>query len=151
MEQIYQSAILQALGWAIADSIWQMALLWLLYQLCIGLPIRNNPVIRHLGATIALFAGGLWFIGNIIYKLMHSSAHTSTGSGQFDPSLINWMESLLPYLSSAYLIVLVVLMAKFIHSIIITQRLRIPENTPAPEWQEFVDLISLRFLLSGRS
>jgi len=83
MEQIYQSAILQALGWALADSIWQMALLWLVYQLCIGLPVRNNPSVRHLGATIALFAGGLWFIGNVIYKLVHTSSNFSLCQGKF--------------------------------------------------------------------
>jgi beta-lactamase regulating signal transducer with metallopeptidase domain len=150
MEQIYQSAILQALGWAIADSIWQMALLWLLYQLCVGLPIRNNPVVRHLAATIALFIGGIWFIGNVVYKLMHISASGNSGNGKFDPSLVNWMESLLPYLSSAYLVVLVVLMAKFVQSIILTQRLRIPENIPAQEWQDFVDAMALRFFIDRK-
>ena len=147
MEQIYQSSILQALGWAIADSIWQMALLWLVYQICIGIPIRNKPIIRHLGSAIALLSGGLWFVGTVVYNLIRASNTPANGNGNVDPSFSNWIESTLPYLSAAYLIVLVVLLARFAHSVVITQRLRTTENESVGQWQQFVDDMALRFFI----
>ncbi|MFN7686537.1 MAG: hypothetical protein ACK5OP_02290 [Sphingobacteriales bacterium] len=150
MEQIYQSSILQALGWAIADSIWQIALLWLVYQICIGIPIKNKPIIRHLGSAIALLAGGLWFLGTVIYNISHATNTPANGNGNVDPSFSNWIESILPYLSAAYLIVLVVLLAKFAHSVVITQRLRTTENESAGQWQQFVDDMALRFFIERK-
>jgi beta-lactamase regulating signal transducer with metallopeptidase domain len=152
MEQIYQSAILQSLGWAIADSIWQMGLLWLIYQLSIGLPFRNKPVARHLGSTIALFTGSIWFVANFWGKLFAQNkadaAHT-TPLAKMDPTILQWMESLLPYLSSAYLVVMVVLMARFVHSLFLTQRLRLTDNRVSPpEWQQFVDEVSRKLGMS---
>ncbi len=32
MNLLYQSAFLKALGWALLSSLWQMALLWLVYR-----------------------------------------------------------------------------------------------------------------------
>ena len=150
MEQIYQSSILQALGWAIADSIWQIALLWLVYQICIGIPIKNKPIIRHLGSAIALLAGGLWFLGTVIYNISHATNTPANGNGNVDSSFSNWIESILPYLSAAYLIVLVVLLAKFAHSVVITQRLRTTENESAGQWQQFVDDMALRFFIERK-
>lgn len=150
MEQIYQSSILQALGWAIADSIWQMALLWLVYQISIGIPLKNKPVIRHLGSAIALLAGGLWFLGTLAYNLSRASITPANGDGNVDPSFSNWIESILPYLSAAYLIVLVVLLARFAHSVVITQRLRTTENESAGQWQQFVDDMALRFFIERK-
>lgn len=150
MEQIYQSSILQALGWAIADSIWQMALLWLVYQVCVGIPIKNKPVVRHLCSAIALIAGGLWFLGTVIYNLS-KARNTPLGSYKdVELTLVNWVESTLPYLSAAYLIVLLILLARFAHAVVITQRLRTTENESAGFWQEFVDEMALRFFIGRK-
>lgn len=148
MEQIYQSAVLQALGWAIADSLWQMALLWLGYQLFIVLPFRQ-PSLRHAGAAVALFSGGIWFCINVIYKLSHSTSGVP-GNGNLHPTLMGWIQGLLPYLSTAYLVILVVLMARFMHAIFLTQRLRITEVAPARQWQDFVDNMALRFFIERK-
>lgn len=150
MEQIYQSSILQALGWAIADSIWQMALLWLVYQTCVGIPIKHKPVVRHLASAIALLAGGLWFLGTVIYRLNKAANMPATGSGNVDPGFGTLMESTLPYLSAAYLIILVVLLARFAHAVVITQRLRTTENDSAGHWQQFVDDMALRFFIERK-
>ncbi|TAH00152.1 MAG: M56 family metallopeptidase, partial [Sphingobacteriales bacterium] len=150
MEPIYQSSILHALGWAIADSIWQMALLWLVYQICIGIPIKNKPIIRHLGLAIALLAGGLWFLGTVVYNLSKASYTPTHSNGRVDPSFSHWIESTLPYLSAAYLIILIVLLARFAHSVVITQRLRTTENESAGQWQQFVDDMALRFFIERK-
>lgn len=149
MEQIYQSAILQALGWAIADSVWQMALLWLVYQVCIAIPVKN-PVIRHAGAAAAIFIGGIWFLGNVIFKILQDSKTVWTGNGKMDPTVLNWLESLLPYLSSAYLVVLFVLLFRYIYAIVHTQRLRIAKPAGTSEWQLFVDDMALRFFIARK-
>jgi beta-lactamase regulating signal transducer with metallopeptidase domain len=150
MEPIYQSSILHALGWAIADSIWQMALLWLVFQVCIGIPIKNKPIIRHLGSAIALLGGGLWFLGTVVYNLSKASYSQTNSNGRGDPSFSHWIESTLPYLSAAYLIILIVLLARFAHSVVITQRLRTTENESAGQWQQFVDDMALRFFIERK-
>lgn len=150
MEQIYQSSILQALGWAIADSIWQMALLWLLYQVCIGIPVKTKPIIRHMGSVIALLAGGLWFLGTVIYHFNQAKALTVSGNGTVDASVSNWIESTIPYLSAGYLVVLVILLARFAHAVVITQRLRTTEFQSSGLWQEFVDEMALRFFIERK-
>lgn len=150
MEQIYQSSVLQALGWAIADSFWQMGLLWLMYQVCIGIPVKNKPVIRHLGSAIAMLTGGLWFLGTVIYNLSDGTNPAATVHGSVNPSMGTWIESTLPYLSAAYLVVLVVLMARFAHAVVITQRLRTTESETAGIWQTFVDDMALRFFIERK-
>lgn len=149
MEQIFQSAVLQALGWAIADSIWQMALLWLVFQLLVALPFRK-PALRHLGATIALFTGGAWFIVNVIVKISKASSLNLYGSGSVHPTVNTWIQAVLPYLSTAYLIVLVLMLAKYAIAIAATQRLRTAETLPGSDWQPFVDELALRFFISRR-
>ena len=43
MNELFQSAFLKALGWALFDSLWQMGVLWLVYVLL----TRNGKVLRQ--------------------------------------------------------------------------------------------------------
>src|SRR5688572_29548674 len=60
------TAVLYALGWAIAHSLWQMGLLFLIYQLFFGLPKNVKPTLRYGVAVTVVSLGFLWFAGTFI-------------------------------------------------------------------------------------
>jgi Zn-dependent protease with chaperone function len=133
MISLSQSAFLQALGWAIANSLWQMALLWGLYQLCFGLFRAVKASIKTTAATVLLFTGFLWFLGSMInhyWYLTSESARRKDGtlSGYtttlrdypghtllfYVNKALGWSEHYLPYLSFAYLLVLGFLLVRVV-------------------------------------
>ncbi len=58
--------ILESLGWAILHSFWQMALIWLAYQVLFGTHRKVSPLVRHHAAVAAMFIGTAWFIATFI-------------------------------------------------------------------------------------
>lgn len=62
MEILNISGVLYALGWAILHSIWQMGILWILYQLIFGIPKKWSPAVKHNSSLFFLFAGFAWFL-----------------------------------------------------------------------------------------
>ncbi len=58
--------ILESLGWAILHSFWQMALIWLAYQVLFGTHRKISPLVRHHAAVAAMFIGTAWFIATFI-------------------------------------------------------------------------------------
>ena len=60
MHLLTQSPLLKALGWALFDSLWQMALLWLLYSLLILVFSQIAAGIRHGLALMLVSLGAFW-------------------------------------------------------------------------------------------
>lgn len=137
MQLLNQSAFLQALGWAIANSLWQMAALWLCYQFFAGLSKKASASIKNLVASFLLFAGCSWFIYGFIHKyaalqnelvlvlqgdkLQNPGVWTSltdTSNGFF--AIINRLlatgTTYLPYLSAAYLFVFSFLFLRLLYA-----------------------------------
>ena len=62
MFAIGQSNFLQALGWAVLNSLWQMAFLWVVYQLVTAVfKVKKSSQKGNL-ATGLLFGGFAWFV-----------------------------------------------------------------------------------------
>ena len=59
MHLLTQSPLLKALGWALFDSLWQMALLWLLRSLLIFVFVRSLRI-RHGLAVMLVSLGAFW-------------------------------------------------------------------------------------------
>jgi hypothetical protein len=68
MQDLFQSAFLQALGKAIADSIWQMGLLFLLYQLLVFLFRIKQATVKNFMSTVFALGGFVWFISGIVQR-----------------------------------------------------------------------------------
>ncbi len=126
MTALYQSPFLLALGWAIAASLWQVAVLWFLYQLVAGR--KATPVFRHNFALLLLIVATTWFGYTFVQKYNELSV-VATGSGFSALSLAEHPFSLfmflqaktlallnrfLPYFSAAYLIILLLLTARLL-------------------------------------
>lgn len=160
MQVLSQSAFLQALGYAIAGSLWQTALLWLVAAGINGL-FKLSAQVKYKVALTAQFGAFVWFLvslqfyyskcGEAIALLKYSGLNTGNAfvlqpGHSFSATLLSAImkgEKLLPYLSVAYLCLLVVLAVRWINgyrqtNIIKTQGLQKIDV----EWKLFVKKIA---------
>ena len=73
MIQVTQSPFLQALGYAIINSLWQFALLWLLYILISSIGKMSSHK-RFVTGVAFLTSGFAWFIFTLLFYYKHSVA-----------------------------------------------------------------------------
>jgi beta-lactamase regulating signal transducer with metallopeptidase domain len=150
MQELYRSDLLQALGWAIADSLWQMSLLWLIYQLFISIPFRQKPSVKHFGAVLMLLIGTGWFFYSFFARFADEKMlgrSMADKSPELSFSFTNMLNSTLPYFSTAYLFIIVLLFARLIYHFISTQRLKM-ELKPVVEWQHVVNRLTVSLGIS---
>jgi len=128
MHLLTQSALLQALGWSLFNSLWQMGLLWLLYQLLILLFGRLSAHRRHNLVLSFLAAGTLWvavsFVSN--YFMVADGTGPALGGIAGVAVLRSFIAAVIPYGSSLYLLVLGGLLIRYcyhyFHSIRLTRQ-----------------------------
>lgn len=119
MTALYQSPFLLALGWAIVASLWQVAVLWLLYQV---IAHRNSsPVVKHNFSFVMLIAASAWFAYTFIQKYnTFSTLDLTSATAAFDGNagiampllqtdIFSLFSLFLPYFSTAYLVVFLLL------------------------------------------
>ena len=112
MNAVGQSSFLQALGWAVLNSLWQMALLWVIYQFITGVFRPLTAAKKSFLATTLLIAGFGWFIFTFFSILFNSSPSGTVVATQFmnaggNGEMYNWLHTTLPYASLTYLVLLV--------------------------------------------
>lgn len=158
MQHLFQSTFLQALGYAIANSLWQTALVWLIYMSITGL-ISISAASKYRLAVSAQVTGFVWFIITFqFYYRQYSDAwqHSAavpqniqsilSSNTDLSSRLINWMvrgEQLLPYVSMAYLLLMLFLCIRWFLGYRQTQLIRNHglQKMPA-EWRLFVNRIA---------
>lgn len=114
-----QLNFLQALGWALLNSLWQMALLWLIYQLITGLLPKLKARYKTSAAVAFTLLGFTWFIFTFISSLFTPGNSTlyPAGTGFINESFRSrFALEVLPAASFIYLAVLVVPVWKFIRN-----------------------------------
>ena len=156
MQSLFQSAFLQALGYSIANSLWQMAFLWLLYLL-ISSVLKPSAAHKYLLAVCLQFMGFIWFVFTLqFYHNQYSRLLLVEGSGLDSKTIatlvpqgqgirsqvIEWMlrgEQLLPYLSVAYLLLMVVLCTRWFIGYRYTLQIKQQGLSKIPvDWRLFV-------------
>jgi hypothetical protein len=117
MTEIGQSNLLQALGWAVFNSLWQMAILWVAYQLITSVFRINKSSQKNFLSAFFLFAGFAWFVFTFIAIF---SDRSNTGEGyvsvvSLSPSagLNDWLNTMMPVASVLYLLLLVLPVLNF--------------------------------------
>jgi Zn-dependent protease with chaperone function len=151
MNLLYQSAFLKALGWSLLDSLWQMALLWLVYM---GLTMNGKKLLsrqRHAIALLSLAGGSLWFLITLVINLYQAASGPQLITlyvPENDPVfttiswpglLAHWFEPALPFLSLAYLVAAAFLFIRFYFQYQHTQQLFTKGLQKAdPEWRIFL-------------
>lgn len=105
MNQFFQSAFTEALGWSLADSLWQAGILWLLYILITGNGKSYSALIRHNLAFYSLLAATLWFFISFGIHYWHALDHTGRKGFIFIAGFREVLAAVMPYVSILYLLI----------------------------------------------
>ena len=129
MDYIGQSNFLQALGWAVLNSLWQMALLWVVYQLFTGVFRKARPAHKSSLASVLLIAGFSWFVLTFISILISETSNDVLVAGGFvgiagNQQLNDWLYQTLPIASIIYLILLAFPLVHYIRNYRFVQIIR---------------------------
>lgn len=141
MQPLFHSTFLQALGFAIANSLWQSALLWLAYAL-VSQVLPLSAAKRYRLAVAAQLLSFVWFAVTIqFYYSQYTTAlglagasgdpnslqAIVAGNNSFCSQLVRYMagvEKLLPFVSMAYLLLMLVLFVRWMATYRQTQQIR---------------------------
>src|SRR5688572_16754452 len=102
-----QTNFFEALGWAVINSLWQMALLWIIFQLFIHL-FKFSARFKASLAAIFLISGFCWFLFTLFSIWNSHPANVSvllsaiTNSAGIEP-LNDILNSAIPVASFIYL------------------------------------------------
>jgi len=122
-----QVNFLQSLGWALINSLWQMALLWVVYQFITASFHKIKPAHKTSLATLLTFSGFAWFVYTFITSFL---SETNSITSFYNTGLIsndNWKyfaSKILPYASLIYLVVLIAPIWQFIRNYRYVQLIR---------------------------
>jgi len=122
-----QLTFLQSLGWALINSLWQMALLWAIYQIIIVTFQKLKASRKTSLAIIFTFSGFAWFVYTLVGSLIlkSNSINSFYNSGIIDDYNWNYFAGkILPYAAIAYLLVLVAPLWQFIRNYKFVQFIR---------------------------
>ena len=140
-----QANFLQSLGWAIINSLWQLALLWLVYQLITSLFSKWCAASRSRLAAVLLISGFGWFIYTFFTTLGNEDSVITYFSFSAAESLAvnDWLGRILPAASVIYLLLLCVPLFRFIRNYRYVQVIRqYGLSRPAADWRLFVNRIA---------
>ena len=122
---LQHSPFLQSLGWAIANSLWQAAALWIAYHLVNGIYKGASARFKNNLSTILLSAAFVWFCITLFSKYFAIQTLLADPRVQVYQvevvnitswnTLLNKVASVLPYLSVAYLFLLIFLSVRLIN------------------------------------
>src|SRR5690349_20680051 len=73
MSHIYQSAFLEALGWSLLDSLWQMGSLWIVYTLLTLNGKKFSSSARHGLALLTIAGGTAWFFATLFLNYRNAA------------------------------------------------------------------------------
>ena len=122
-----QVNFLQSLGWSLINSLWQMALLWVIYQFITLVFHKIRPAHKTSLATLLTFSGFAWFVYTLITSLI---LPTNSITSFYDTGMISdtgWQYfagNILPYASVAYLVILIAPVWQFIRNYRFVQMIR---------------------------
>ena len=132
MHLLTQSALLQALGWTLVNSIWQMALLWLCFWGLTRL-FRSSPSAFRYGLALTLLSFGVLgsivtFAGAYLFKdgswgPDHRAGLDLLGSSAWGSESHRLLSTILPWFSTLYLLVLGILLVRYSHQYFYSRRL----------------------------
>ena len=128
MFAIGHSNFLQALGWAVLNSLWQMALLWVVYQSVTAVFRINKSSQKGNLATLLLLSGSAWFaftfLSILIDRPVWTTDYTSFVTIQGNGAVNDWLFMMLPIASIVYLVLLILPILNFIRNYRFVQTIR---------------------------
>ncbi|HEX4852396.1 MAG TPA: hypothetical protein VFV08_16380, partial [Puia sp.] len=155
MHFITQSLWLRSLGWALLNNFWQMALLWLIYLVITGMNRRISSRGKHNAAVILLHIGFTWFVLTILRQglspdnydkpVVSLAGMMGNGAVIFVQYLKKGINGSLSYLSSAYLITILIIFSRYTRNYFHLVHLRtVGLHKIQPELRIFASQVSRR-------
>jgi beta-lactamase regulating signal transducer with metallopeptidase domain len=145
-----QANFLQSLGWAVLNSLWQMALLWVIYHIITAIAKSARSSFRSSLAALFLITGFVMFI----YTFFSFYSSQSTDQVLLRFSFLNTeenqlagrgLQTALPMASILYLIMLILPVAHFIRNYRYVQVIRQYGLTKVDvQWKVFVKNVAAR-------
>ncbi len=141
----YQLNFLEALGWAVLDSFWQMALIWLVYQLVTAAYKNMQAANKSALAATSLITGFVFFLISLFSNLLNG--YTNSFLYQVilpdNNNMLSSVNGLLPYLSTAYLLLLFIPLYRFYRNYKYVTVIRTTGlEKPAYDWRLFTNKIA---------
>ena len=122
-----QVNFLQSLGWSLISSLWQMALLWVVYQfITVGFH-KIRPAAKTSLATTLTFVGFAWFVYTLVTSIV---SQTNSITSFYNTGIISdtswkyFAGKILPYASIVYLLILIAPVWQFIRNYRFVQMIR---------------------------
>lgn len=144
---IHQANFLQSLGWAVLNSLWQLALLWVLYQFLTTLFRTAKPAAKSVLASSLLILGFAWFVYTffVVFGNSRETGSSAYLSGFGDDAVRNWLDTALPVASVCYIVLLFPPLFRFIRNYRYVQVLRSNGLSKIdPVWRLFVNNVATR-------
>ncbi len=145
MDAFVESNFLQALGWAVLNSLWQMALLWVVYQFITGAFKVKSPAQKSLLASALLMTGFGWFVftfGSIFFS-QETVVTANLVSMEGNQQLNDWLSQTLPVASLIYLLLLVLPLLHYIRNYRYVQAIRkFGIHKADIDWRIFVNKVA---------
>ena len=145
-----QSNFLQALGWALLNSLWQMAFLWVTYQVITAVFRKANSSQKSALASGLVITGFTWFV----YTLFSILAAVTPDNGAIysfiittgnNAQLNSWLFTMLPVTSLIYLVLLVLPVFNFTRNYRYVQTIRHRQLSKIDvKWRIFVQKVAAR-------
>ncbi|HLI94220.1 MAG TPA: M56 family metallopeptidase [Puia sp.] len=153
MQVLTHFPILKALGWALVNSMWQMAALWVIYALFVT--AFQNAAVRHRFALLLLGAGALWTTASFVAAWLFPGSSGAfflsilspgqPAAGGFWQNTRRLVEDALPYGTSLYLLVLGSLLVRYGANYRHSRRLtRLGLSAMPPQFRTFVSATALQ-------
>jgi len=142
-----QSNFLQALGWAVLNSLWQMAFLWVIYQVISGIYKTARSSQKSYLATSLIIIGFTWFVYTFfsIFTATTTVSHSDFIIANGNERLNQWLSTMLPIASIAYLVLLMLPLFYFLRNYRYVQTIRREGlHKIDVEWRIFVRNVAAR-------
>ena len=143
-----ENNFLHALGWALLNSLWQMALLWVLFQVITGAFRHLRSLHKSSLATILLVAGFTWFLLTFFSIYSNTLSDDTIVSSSIinikgNEELNNWLRNTLPAAAAIYILLLILPIMQFVRNYRYVQLIRRKGLGKADlQWRIFVKKFS---------
>ena len=150
-----QANFLQSLGWAVLNSLWQLAFLWVIYQIITGIFRTVKSSLKSLLATALLISGFGWFIYTFFTAYSKLADKTVIFSGFINAEATEqfnaWLQPTLPVASVLYLVLLVLPLLHFVRNYRYVQVIRKYGLTKMNvEWRMFVSKVAAQMTIKKK-
>lgn len=142
-----QANFLHSLGWAVLNSLWQLALLWVIYQVITGISRTAKSSFKTSLASSLLIGGFAWFIYTFISAYANHAADSvivaAFVNSEGKQEVYEWLRQTLPVASVLYLALLILPLLHFIRNYRYVQVIRRYGLTKINvDWRMFVSKVA---------